>query len=117
MTFSFRRRKAGSARKSGIPESNFSMELTIPSHFRCPISLDLMKDPVTLSTGITYDRESVEKWIESGKETCPVTNQILASFDLIPNHAIRKRIQDWSVENKSYGIERIPTPKIVLKLL
>ncbi|KAK1384572.1 RING-type E3 ubiquitin transferase [Heracleum sosnowskyi] len=114
MTFSFRRKKAGSARKKVVLESNSVMELTIPSHFRCPVSLDLMKDPVTLSTGITYDRESIEKWIESGNEKCPVTNQILPSFDLIPNHAIRKMIQDWSVENKSYGIDRIPTPKIVL---
>ncbi|WOG97445.1 hypothetical protein DCAR_0416785 [Daucus carota subsp. sativus] len=114
MTFSFRRRKGNSAKRNGLPGSNHVMELTIPSHFRCPISLDLMKDPVTLSTGITYDRESIEKWIESGNETCPVTNQVLVAFDLIPNHSIRKMIQDWSVENKAYGIERIPTPKVVL---
>ncbi|KAL0332816.1 UNVERIFIED_CONTAM: U-box domain-containing protein 21 [Sesamum calycinum] len=88
------------------------MELTIPTHFRCPISLDLMKDPVTLSTGITYDRESIEKWIDAGNITCPVTNQVLRNFDQIPNHSIRKMIQDWCVENKSCGVERIPTPRI-----
>ncbi|KAL8133865.1 U-box domain-containing protein 21-like [Apium graveolens] len=114
MTFSFRRRKASSARKIGLPESSSVVELTIPSHFRCPVSLDLMKDPVTLSTGITYDRESIEKWIESGNETCPVTNQVLETFELIPNHSIRKMIEDWSVDKKSYGIQRIPTPKVVL---
>ncbi|CAA3026694.1 U-box domain-containing 21-like [Olea europaea subsp. europaea] len=110
MIFSWRRRRAGRgrARKDEFPD----MELSIPTHFRCPISLDLMKDPVTLSTGITYDRESIEKWIDAGNITCPVTNQVLRSFDQIPNHAIRKMIQDWCVENKSYGIERIPTPRI-----
>ncbi|KAK7305668.1 hypothetical protein VNO77_43577 [Canavalia gladiata] len=87
-------------------------EIVIPTHFRCPVSLDLMKDPVTLSTGITYDRMSIEKWIEAGNKTCPVTNQILSTFDIIPNHAIRRMIQDWCVENSSYGIERIPTPRI-----
>ncbi|OVA16197.1 U box domain [Macleaya cordata] len=92
--------------------ANQSMEVTIPSHFRCPISLDLMKDPVTLSTGITYDRESIEKWIEAGNFTCPVTNQVLKNMDQIPNHTIRRMIQDWCVENRSYGIERIPTPRI-----
>lgn len=86
-------------------------ELTIPSHFRCPISLDLMKDPVTLSTGITYDRESIETWIEAGNSTCPITNRVLTSDEPIPNHAIRKMIQDWCVQNQSYGIERIPTPR------
>lgn len=89
------------------------MQLTIPIHFRCPISLDLMKDPVTLSTGITYDRESIEKWIEGGgKGTCPVTNQVLGTFDLIPNHFLRRMIQDWCVDKKSCGIERIPTPRV-----
>lgn len=91
---------------------NQDMELTIPSHFKCPISLDLMKDPVTLSTGITYDRQSIEKWIDGGKVTCPVTNQVLRNFDQIPNHSIRKMIQDWCVANKSHGVERIPTPRI-----
>ncbi|XP_022866474.1 U-box domain-containing protein 21-like, partial [Olea europaea var. sylvestris] len=114
MIFSWRRRRAGRARaRARARKDEFpDMELSIPTHFRCPISLDLMKDPVTLSTGITYDRESIEKWIDAGNITCPVTNQVLRSFDQIPNHAIRKMIQDWCVENKSYGIERIPTPRI-----
>ncbi|KAK9073613.1 hypothetical protein SSX86_007937 [Deinandra increscens subsp. villosa] len=86
-------------------------ELTTPSDFRCPISLDLMKDPVTLSTGITYDRESIEKWLRDGNQTCPVTNQVLENFDQTPNHMIRRMIQDWCVENRAHGVERIPTPR------
>ena len=31
-------------------------EVEVPDQFKCPISLDLMEDPVVLSTGITYDR-------------------------------------------------------------
>ncbi|XP_054787930.1 U-box domain-containing protein 21-like [Prosopis cineraria] len=88
------------------------LELVIPNHFICPVSLDLIKDPVTLSTGITYDRESIERWFEQGNFTCPVTNQILSSFDLVPNHSLRVMIQDWCVENRRFGIERIPTPRI-----
>ncbi|KAM7523878.1 hypothetical protein LguiA_013780 [Lonicera macranthoides] len=109
MAFPWRRRKAGKKVLSGF---NSGGELTIPSHFQCPISLELMKDPVTLSTGITYDRESIEKWIESGSQICPVTNQELICFDGVPNHTLRKMIQDWCVENRSYGVERIPTPRI-----
>ncbi|KAK1419791.1 hypothetical protein QVD17_29129 [Tagetes erecta] len=86
--------------------------VTIPELFRCPISLELMKDPVILSTGITYDRESVEKWLyEDGNHTCPVTGVSLSSIDPVPNHTIRRMIQEWCVENKSYGFERIPTPR------
>ncbi|KAI3747518.1 hypothetical protein L6452_09977 [Arctium lappa] len=99
------------AGKKLLSKQNSQLELTIPTHFRCPISLDLMKDPVTLSTGITYDRESIEKWIRDGNQTCPVTNQVLTSFDQIPNHMIRRMIQDWCVENRAHGVERIPTPR------
>ncbi|XP_016463515.1 U-box domain-containing protein 21-like [Nicotiana tabacum] len=108
----WRRRKDKGAGKKKITRLNSCKELTIPSHFLCPISLDLMKDPVTLCTGISYDRENIEKWIEAKNSTCPVTNQVLRNYDLIPNHTIRKMIQDWCVENKNYGIERVPTPRI-----
>ncbi|XWS69478.1 hypothetical protein CRYUN_Cryun04dG0182300 [Craigia yunnanensis] len=107
-----RRRAAKRAGKEQQRNESGEMELTIPSDFRCPISLDLMKDPVTLSTGITYDRENIEKWIEAGNFTCPLTNQVLRSLEPIPNHMIRMRIQGWCVENRSYGIERIPTPRV-----
>ncbi|XWS22952.1 hypothetical protein CRYUN_Cryun29cG0079900 [Craigia yunnanensis] len=113
MISSWRRRRA--ARRAGKEQQrneNGEMELTIPRDFRCPISLDLMKDPVTLSTGITYDRENIEKWIDAGNFTCPLTNQVLRSLEPIPNHMIRKKIQDWCVEKRSYGIERIPTPRV-----
>ncbi|KAI3730487.1 hypothetical protein L1987_61657 [Smallanthus sonchifolius] len=87
-------------------------QVTIPELFRCPISLELMKDPVTLATGITYDRESIERWIyEDGKNTCPVTGVVLTSLEPVPNHTIRRMIQDWCVQNKSYGFDRIPTPR------
>nr|UOI39569.1 U-box domain-containing protein [Betula platyphylla]UVJ47648.1 U-box domain-containing protein [Betula platyphylla] len=88
-------------------------EIDIPQFFLCPISLELMKDPVTLTTGITYDRESIEKWLFSGKnKTCPATKQALpADCDLTPNHTLRRLIQSWCTINASHGVERIPTPK------
>ncbi|XWS71396.1 hypothetical protein CRYUN_Cryun03dG0134700 [Craigia yunnanensis] len=87
-------------------------EIEIPSHFLCPISLQLMRDPVTISTGITYDRESIEKWLFSCKnKACPVTKQALHDSDLTPNHTLRRLIQAWCILNASHGIERIPTPK------
>ncbi|KAJ1438662.1 Zinc finger, RING/FYVE/PHD-type [Sesbania bispinosa] len=107
MVLGWRRRK-NNHHKGG----KLNMEVVIPNHFRCPISLDLMKDPVTLSTGITYDRESVERWFHEGNITCPVTNQVVRNFDMIPNHSLRIMIQDWCVENRQYGVERIPTPRI-----
>ncbi|KAD7478491.1 hypothetical protein R6Q59_007928 [Mikania micrantha] len=112
MAFFWKKQRASRlAGKKLLSKQSSKIELTIPTHFRCPISLDLMKDPVTLSTGITYDRESIEKWIRDGNQTCPVTNQVLTNFEQIPNHMIRRMIQDWCVENRAHGVERIPTPR------
>ncbi|XP_027344216.1 E3 ubiquitin-protein ligase PUB23-like [Abrus precatorius] len=87
-------------------------EIEIPSHFLCPISLQLMRDPVTVCTGITYDRENIERWLFSCKNnTCPVTKQCLLDTDLTPNHTLRRLIQAWCTLNASLGVERIPTPK------
>jgi hypothetical protein len=86
-------------------------EVSVPAHFLCPISLDLMRDPVTAPTGITYDRESVEGWLARGHATCPVTGRPLRLADLVPNHATRRVIQDWCVAHLA---ERVPTPKAPL---
>ncbi|KAC9903986.1 hypothetical protein E3N88_45102 [Mikania micrantha] len=113
MLTAYRNRKA--ARNANKIKKPVSVELdpvTIPELFRCPISHELMKDPVILSTGISYDRNNIEKWIyEDGNHTCPVTGVALTSLEPVPNHTIRRLIQDWCVENKSYGFDRIPTPR------
>ncbi|KAF0913397.1 hypothetical protein E2562_022189 [Oryza meyeriana var. granulata] len=110
-----RARKAAMAKAEVAPaplQQRSGAELAIPAHFRCPISLDLMRDPVTAPTGITYDREGIEAWLDTGRAVCPVTHAPLRHEDLVPNHAIRRVIQDWCVANRSRGVERIPTPKI-----
>ncbi|CAK8571311.1 unnamed protein product [Lathyrus sativus] len=94
-----------------------NQEMDVSPFFLCPISLQLMNDPVTVSTGITYDRQSIEKWLFSSQNnTCPVTKQQLAHdlqnlIILTPNHTLRRLIQAWCTLNSSYGVERIPTPK------
>ncbi|KAJ1272525.1 hypothetical protein BS78_06G208300 [Paspalum vaginatum] len=67
-----------------------------PELFLCPISMELMADPVTVSTGVTYDRRSIERWFfKYGKTTCPATMQRLSSFDLTPNHTLKRVITSW----------------------
>ncbi|OWM79029.1 E3 ubiquitin-protein ligase PUB22-like [Punica granatum] len=88
-------------------------EVDVPQFFLCPISLDIMRDPVTVPTGITYDRDSIEKWLSNAKNgACPVTKQPISNSELTPNHTLRRLIQSWCTLNASRGIERIPTPKV-----
>lgn len=76
------------------------VDASIPVDFRCPISLDLMKDPVVVATGQTYDRSSINHWIDSAHNTCPKTGQILAHTNLISNRALKNLIALWCKEQK-----------------
>ncbi|XP_078444539.1 U-box domain-containing protein 11-like [Wolffia australiana] len=67
----------------------------VPKDLLCPISLDLMRDPVVVSTGQTYERSSIQKWLDSGKVTCPKTRQKLDSLELTPNQTLRRLIARW----------------------
>ncbi|XP_057804640.1 U-box domain-containing protein 1-like [Salvia miltiorrhiza] len=93
-------------KKRKVPTSNrqdqsFSscVAVSVPDEFRCPISLDLMNDPVIVASGHTYDRSSIAQWINSGHHTCPKSGQRLIHMALIPNYALRSLIQQWCQEN------------------
>ncbi|XP_021713581.1 U-box domain-containing protein 25-like [Chenopodium quinoa] len=72
--------------------------MSIPEFFTCPISLELFNDPVTLCTGQTYDRPSIEKWLAAGNLTCPVTMQKLQDLSMVPNHTLKHLIQQWHLK-------------------
>jgi len=59
----------------------------------CPISLDIMHDPVTTVDGHTFDRASIQDWFDRGKMTNPMTNEILSSKTLVSNETIKRVIQ------------------------
>ncbi|KAJ6844719.1 U-box domain-containing protein 9-like [Iris pallida] len=67
----------------------------VPEHFLCPISSEIMRDPVVLSSGQTYDRPYIEQWLSSGNRTCPKSQQVLTSLTLTPNHLVRAMISQW----------------------
>ncbi|GKV34183.1 hypothetical protein SLEP1_g42584 [Rubroshorea leprosula] len=74
----------------------------IPDDFRCPISLELMKDPVIVSTGQTYERSCIQKWLDAGHRTCPKTQQTLLHTALTPNYVLKSLIAFWCESN---GVE------------
>lgn len=42
----------------------------IPAEFKCPITEDIMVDPVSLTCGHTFDKEAITIWLTS-YNTCP----------------------------------------------
>lgn len=43
----------------------------------------------------TYERESIQKWLDSNHQTCPKTGQPLVHLSVAPNFALREVIQQW----------------------
>ncbi|XP_027352897.1 U-box domain-containing protein 15 [Abrus precatorius] len=76
-----------------------STSLVIPHEFLCPITLEIMTDPVIVASGQTYERESIEKWFQSNHNTCPKTRQTLAHLSLAPNCALKNLIEEWCEKN------------------
>ncbi|CAN8243788.1 unnamed protein product, partial [Cochlearia groenlandica] len=76
-----------------------------PEELRCPISLQLMCDPVIIASGQTYERVCIEKWFSDGHNTCPKTQQQLPHLSLTPNNCVKGLIASWCEQS---GIQ-IPT--------
>ncbi|KAF7818429.1 U-box domain-containing protein 3 [Senna tora] len=73
--------------------------VSIPSYFICPLSLELMADPVIVASGQTYERLSIQKWLDHGLTVCPKTRQRLTHTNLIPNYTVKAMIANWCEEN------------------
>ncbi|KAL9657190.1 hypothetical protein ABK040_011412 [Willaertia magna] len=59
----------------------------------CPISQQLMIDPVIIESGHTFDRSSIEEWLKS-KNSCPVTRMELKVKSLTPNYSTKSTINE-----------------------
>jgi len=73
--------------------------------FTCPISQDIMENPVICSDGQTYERSAIQPWFDRGNNTSPITNVPLANRNLIPNIALRQAIEAHKklFDNKKAG--------------
>ncbi|EGB11855.1 hypothetical protein AURANDRAFT_19864, partial [Aureococcus anophagefferens] len=63
-----------------------------PEELCCPVTCELMKDPVMADDGHTYERVAIEQWFATGKRTSPKTNESLPSTVVRPNHAVKSMI-------------------------
>mmetsp|Transcript_15946 Transcript_15946/g.41249 ORF Transcript_15946/g.41249 Transcript_15946/m.41249 type:complete len:390 (-) Transcript_15946:110-1279(-) len=63
----------------------------IPNDLLCPISMELLDDPVVAADGYTYEREVIEEWLKKN-DTSPMTNVKLDHKMLVPNKTIKALI-------------------------
>lgn len=84
--------KQAQAMMGGIP---------IPIDFLCPLSLELMSDPVIIASGKTYERTHIQHWLDQGNSTCPQTQEFLSDCNLVPNYIVKAMITNWCNANSA----------------
>ncbi|KAJ8003552.1 hypothetical protein DPEC_G00149540 [Dallia pectoralis] len=67
----------------------------VPDEFLCPITRELMKDPVIAADGYSYEREAIEIWITTKNRSSPMTNLPLQTTLLTPNRTLKMAISRW----------------------
>lgn len=69
----------------------------LPGHFLCPITYDVMRDPVVVAgSGNTYDRKSIEKHFQQ-RHSDPLSNvelRRIADRKLVPNNTLKSQIHE-----------------------
>ncbi|CAK7326433.1 unnamed protein product, partial [Dovyalis caffra] len=72
--------------------------------FYCPLTKQIMDDPVTIQSGVTYDRKAITEYLEEFKNSqeifCPTTGQKLLSRVLRTNAALKATIEEWKERNE-----------------
>lgn len=61
-------------KNGGLSSTSSGPGVQPPDMFLCPISREVMRDPVVLvETGQMYDRSSIMEWFKMDHNTCPLT--------------------------------------------
>lgn len=78
-----------------------------PDEFVCPITQRLMRDPVTLEDGHTYEREAIRDWLRTHR-TSPKTREPVCT--ITPNRALKGLIERWTARERPLGRSRLSVP-------
>jgi len=73
----------------------YKLKIDFPNEFLCPITGEIMVDPVTTSGGHTYEWSAISRWFREGNNTDPKTGLKLNNNILYPNHALRSAIRNF----------------------
>jgi hypothetical protein len=79
--------------------SNSSIAQDIPEEFLCPITQELMINPLMSRTGINYEKSAIMEWISKHNNTCPMTRLPLRAKDLVHNRNLQSKICIWCATN------------------
>ena len=71
----------------------------VPDDFECPITTELMVDPVFAADGETYERAAIEEWFALGKTTSPMSGDEIDPSVIFSNKRLWRQIAAWKKES------------------
>uniref|UniRef100_A0A7S2FUT8 U-box domain-containing protein n=1 Tax=Florenciella parvula TaxID=236787 RepID=A0A7S2FUT8_9STRA len=83
----------------------------VPPDMICPITREIMHDPVIALDGFSYEREAIAQWFSAslcqgeGHLKSPLTNETLDAHTVTPNHTLRKVIENFVSENPDLKLD------------
>lgn len=83
---------------NGIKSLLFSLtkdEKHVPEDFICPITYEIMTDPVMCNDGFNYERSAILEWFSNDKNTSPMTNSVLITTDVYDNEKLKSEIESY----------------------
>jgi U-box domain len=72
----------------------------VPPGFICPMTLQLLREPVNDGCGHCFERDAIVTWLEY-HEMCPISRKPLHASHLLPNAALCSRIRRWQESHPS----------------
>ncbi|CAM6095654.1 unnamed protein product [Calypogeia fissa] len=76
----------------------------IPDHLCCKITMDIFRDPVVSTSGITYERAALLDHIRKVGPFDPITRVPLSVAQIVPNLALKEAVQQYLDEHGwAYG--------------
>ena len=94
------------------------LNLQVPEFLLCALGGEIMKDPVMLTSGLTFDRVNIEQYLNYKRDElviklkedddefdqgrhfiCPVTSKVINPDRLIPNARIKKACTEFLKKN------------------
>jgi hypothetical protein len=81
------------------------MSSHIPNNFICPITHEVLKDPVVDKEGHSYEREAIIEWLNH-HGISPMTRRPMTTSDLVPNRALQEIIENTDF-SKYKSVEKL----------
>ncbi len=72
--------------------------MSFPQEFICPITQELMDDPVIGNDGQTYERKAIVQWLQTNNKS-PMTREPMTLGDIKPNYALKSMIERFKKDN------------------